>query len=132
VTQELWRYFPILYHSKMTKEELIDSRFSLMKGPSDTVFQQLHILNKTLSAVTELKLITTSQNKTEIEYKLDLTKISEDHKTLLYKFNPNNKDMSIQGFYNNLLEDAKITNKYNIQLNEKIQSMTIDKKGIYI
>ena len=104
----------------MTKEELIDSRFSLMKGPSDTVFQQLHILNKTLSAVTELKLITTSQNKTEIEYKLDLTKISEDHKTLLYKFNPNNKDMSIQGFYNNLLEDAKITNKYNIQLNAEI------------
>jgi len=51
---------------------------------------------------------------------------------LLRKCNPNGKSTSIQKFYNNLIENAKLDNKYTIKLNEKIFSQTIDSEDKYI
>jgi hypothetical protein len=56
------------------------------------------MLHAVKEALTKLELVKTHQNTTEVLYELDLTKITERHKSLLCKTNHNNKSLAIQEF----------------------------------
>jgi len=56
------------------------------------------MLHAVKDALSKLELQRTPQNTTEVVYELDLTKITERHKTLLGKTNPNRKSTAIQEF----------------------------------